>query len=70
MDTEEQRKAYNEIITYLDHAKLQLPPELSEYLEETFTFNEEHHVVQLENSTNQAMAEMLNNTEDYVTMNG
>ncbi|WP_068782716.1 MerR family transcriptional regulator [Paenibacillus phocaensis] len=66
IDTDEKRKAYNEIINYLDHVELHLPPELSEYLEEMFTLNEGLHVVQLENTTNQAMAEMLNDTENYL----
>lgn len=66
IDTDEKRIAYNEIINYLDDVELHLPPELSEYLEEIFTLNERLDVVQLENTTNKAMAEMLNNTENYL----
>ncbi|RRJ63320.1 MerR family transcriptional regulator [Paenibacillus oralis] len=66
VDTDEKRQAYNEIINYLDDVELHLPPELSEYLEEIFTLNERLDVVQLENTTNKAMAEMLNNTENYL----
>ncbi|WP_213506848.1 MerR family transcriptional regulator [Paenibacillus faecis] len=67
VDTEKKRKAYNEIIDYLDHMAFHLPPELSEYLEEAFMLNERlHDLIQFENMTNQAMAEMINEPEHYL----
>ncbi|WP_068620348.1 MerR family transcriptional regulator [Paenibacillus tuaregi] len=67
IDTDDKRKAYNEIINYLDNVELYLPSELSDYLEETFTLNERLNVEQFVDTTNKAMAEMLNNTNDYLT---
>ncbi|GIP24722.1 MerR family transcriptional regulator [Paenibacillus sp. J22TS3] len=67
IDTDDKRKAYDEIIDYLDSVELYLPSELSDYLEETFTLNERLNVEQFVDTTNKAMAEMLNNTNDYLT---
>ena len=66
IDTEEKRRAYDEIISYLDNVDLFLSDDLSDFLEEALTLNEGSSIKQLENGTNTAMSEMLEDVQAYL----
>ena len=69
IETEEQRKAYDAIVQYLDHVDLYLPAELSEFLEALFNASEKIDALKIEEETNGRMLEMLTDTEGYLERN-
>lgn len=69
VETEEQRKAYNSIVQYLDHVDTYLPEELSEFLEEFFNASEKIDAMKIEEETNGKMHEMLADTDGYLERN-
>ncbi|WP_186422416.1 MerR family transcriptional regulator [Lacrimispora celerecrescens] len=69
IETEDQRKAYDAIVQYLDHVGLYLPSELSEFLEAFFTVSTKSDAVKIEEETNDRMLDMLTDTEGYLERN-
>lgn len=69
IETEEQRKAYDAIVQYLDNVDLYLPAVLSEFLEALFTESEKIDAVKMEEETNGRMYEMLADTDGYLERN-
>lgn len=69
IETEEQRKAYDAIVQYLDHVDLYLPAELSEFLEALFNASEKIDALKIEEETNGRMHEMLADTDGYLERN-
>lgn len=69
IETEDQRKAYDAIVQYLDHVGLYLPSELSEFLEAFFTVSTKSDAVKVEEETNDRMLDMLTDTEGYLERN-
>lgn len=69
IETEDQRKAYDAIVQYLDHVDLYLSAELSELMEAFFTVSTKSDAVKIEEETNVRMLEMLTDTEGYLERN-
>lgn len=69
IETEEQRKAYDAIVQYLDHVDMYLPAELSEFLEAFFNASEKIDALKIEEETNGKIHEMLTDTDGYLERN-
>ncbi|WP_195200875.1 MerR family transcriptional regulator [Faecalispora jeddahensis] len=69
IETEDQRKAYDAIVQYLDNVDLYLPAELSEFLEALFTESEKIDAAKIEEETSGRMQEMLTDTDGYLERN-
>jgi DNA-binding transcriptional MerR regulator len=69
IETEDQRKAYDSIVQYLDHVDLYLPAELSEFMEAIFNVSEKMDVAKMEEETSGRMQEMLTDTDGYLERN-
>lgn len=69
IETEEQRKAYDSIVQYLDDVDLYLPKELSDFLEAFFTASEKIDAAKIEEEANGRIFEMLTDTERYLERN-
>lgn len=61
IQTDEQRIAYQEIVTYLDDAKLSIPAELGEYLQNTFDTIASTDVKEIEGKSYAAIKEAMQN---------
>lgn len=69
IETEDQRKAYDAIVQYLDDVELYLPEELSGFLEAFFAVSEKLDTAKIEEEINGRMLEMLTDTEGYLESN-
>lgn len=69
IETQEQKHAYEAVVSYLDGAKVQMPDRLRQYIEEAFASHQKNIAQTLDDSMQESLANIFENIDGYLEKN-